>query len=168
MERAIIQMSLELPELLDIDINNYSNEIDNLYQIYTEELYNPVITILDKTITCRRNPLDDDKHECFWHLITEGNPDRTPDFERIRRLHWCAFILNNYTNPEISCWEKLCKTSKGSQIRVFFWLENEKYLIVLGENRKKTSFELITAYYVTNPGTLRSVARDCKICKDPR
>ena len=60
-------MSLELPELLDIDINNYSNEIDNLYQIYTEELYNPVITILDKNITCRRNPLDDDKHECFWH-----------------------------------------------------------------------------------------------------
>ena len=44
-------MSLELPELLDIDINNYSNEIDNLYQIYTEELYNPVITILDKNIT---------------------------------------------------------------------------------------------------------------------
>ena len=161
-------MTLKLPELINVDINTYAEEIDNLYQIYLSELYNPKITILGKDITCRRNPLDADKHECFWHLITEGNHDRTPDFKRIRRLHWCAYILNNYTNQEIICWEKLCKTSKGSQKRIFFWLENEKYMVILGENRSKTSFELITAYHVTYPGTLRNIARDSKNCKDPR
>lgn len=161
-------MSLELPELLDIDWSNYANELDSLYQIYLDELYNKQITILDKSITCRRNPLDGDKHECFWHLITEGDKGRTPDIERVKRFRWCPYILNNYKKPEICCWEKICKTSKGKQRRVFFWIENEKYLIVLGENRAKTSFELITAYYVTLGGTLKSIARDRKICIDPR
>lgn len=161
-------MTLKLPELIDIDINEYSQKIELLYQIYLDELYKPRINILGREITCRMNPLDADKHECFWHLITEGNPERTPDFERIRRLHWCAYILNNYKSSEIICWEKPWKTSKGTQRRVFFWLENEKYLVILGENRKKTSFELITAYHVTYPGTLRSIARDKESCVDPR
>lgn len=65
-------MSLELPELLDIGWSNYANKLDNLYQIYLDELYNKQITILDRQITCRRNPLDDDKHECFWHLIKKA------------------------------------------------------------------------------------------------
>lgn len=161
-------MSLELPELLEIDINNYQDEIEKIYQIYLDELYNSKITVLGKNITCRRNPEDSGKHECFWHLITEGNPDRIPDFERIRRFHWCSYILNNYMSEEIICWEKICKTPKGAQRRIFFWLDVEKYLVVLGENRKRTSFELITAYYVAHPGTLRGVARDLEICNDPR
>lgn len=161
-------MSLSLPDLLAIDINNYVNEIDNLYQIYLKELYEPKITVLGKSITCRKNPLDEDKHECFWHLITEGNPDRIPDFERIKRLHWCSFILQNYMSSEITCWEKPCKTPKGTQRRVFLWLDSEKYLIVLGENRAKNSFELITSYYVTHYGTLKSITRDSKNCVDPR
>lgn len=161
-------MSLLLPELLDIDWSSYAERIDFLYQIYLDELYNKKLTILNKPITCRRNPLDDDKHECFWHLITEGDKERTPDFERIRRFRWCAYILNNYQNAQICCWEKDCKTHKGSQKRLFLWLEEEKYLIVLGENRAKTSFELITAYYVTHAGTLRSITKDRKSCIDPR
>ena len=162
-------MTLKLPKFIEIDINNYVNEIDTLYKIYLNELYDANIIVLDKNITYRRDPLDDGKHECFWHLVTEGKKDnRVPDFERIRRIHWGSYILKNYEDTEIVCWEKIHKGNKGAQRRIFFWLENESYLIVLGENRKKTSFELITAYYVNHPGTLKSINRDKNSCIDPR
>ncbi|MGYP000003498386 len=161
-------MSLVLPDLIDIDINKYTEELENLYRIYLDELYIPQIEVLGKPITCRQIPEDAGKHECFWHLITEGDPERTPDFNRIRRLHWCAYILLHYTDREIVCWEKECTTHKGKQRRIFFWLPNEKYYVILGENRAKTSFELITAYCVSYYGTLRCIRRDMSSCPDPR
>lgn len=104
----------------------------------------------------------------FLAFNKKSDKERTPDIERIKRFRWCSYVLNNYKNSEIFCWEKICKTPKGSQRRVFFWIEKEKYLVILGENRAQTSLELITAYYVTLSGTLRGIARDKKICTDPR
>ena len=49
-------MSLVLPDLIDIDINKYTEELENLYRIYLDELYIPQIEILGKPITCRQNP----------------------------------------------------------------------------------------------------------------
>ena len=38
-------MSLVLPDLIDIDINKYTEELENLYRIYLDELYLSLIHI---------------------------------------------------------------------------------------------------------------------------
>lgn len=161
-------MKLELPELIDVSWSNYKEKLDDLYRIYISKIYNPDILINNKKITCRRDPLDEGKHECFWHLITNGKDARTPDIERCKRLEWCPYILKNYTNKEITCYEKNHKTGKGKQKRIFFWLPSEQYIIIIGESRNKRSYELVTAYFVNEQYYIRKFNEESKKSQDPR
>ena len=94
-------MTLELPKLLDIDWSNYAERIGNIYDVYLNEIYGK-LSFFGKPVHCRIIPIYDNKHECFWHLMTQDfekrktNGERFPDLHRCRRIHWIAKIITNY------------------------------------------------------------------------
>lgn len=71
-------MTLELPELLDIDWSNYAERIGNIYDVYLNEIYGK-LSFFGKPVHCRIIPIYDNKHECFWHLMTQ-------DFEKEKQM----------------------------------------------------------------------------------
>lgn len=101
--------------------------------------------------------IDNDKEEGFWHIVSKGPVgNRLPDFERARRMPWIAAMLDG-TAPGLSRWRY--KEGSGS-IRQYYWLEAERYVLILEEGRYVTT--LITAYYVEGWGSKDLAKRRAK------
>ena len=171
-------------EELDINWENYLEKLDLIYEFYIENIHNKLY-FLDKPVICREKPEFDGKVECFWHIITEDLKhekksrismhnkennktlqERIPDIERCKRINLIPFILNNYDNSKIKCWEKIENTRRGSQNRIYLWLQECSYIVILGDN--KTNFQLITAYYINYKHTEQKLIKESKIYNDPR
>lgn len=126
-------MTLELPELLEIEWDNYADKINNIYDIYLNEIYGK-LSFFGKPVHCRIIPIYDNKHECFWHLMTQDfekrktNGERFPDLNRCRRIHWIAKIITNYQSSDIVCWVKQHrrKVSRKSLVedRIYLWAKS--------------------------------------------
>ncbi len=56
-------MTLELPELLEIEWDNYPDRINDIYDIYLNEIYEK-LSLFGKPVHCRIVPIDM-KQLCF-------------------------------------------------------------------------------------------------------
>ncbi len=170
-------MILELPEILDINCNNYATRINDIYDVYLNEISGK-LSFFGKPVHCRINPLYDNKHECFWHLVTQDfekkkkNGERFPDFERCRRIHWISKIITNYQSSDIICWIKPHRKKKGRKSfvedRIYLWAQKYNFVVILGKQKKPEGYQLITSYCTNNPGTIYRFEQQSHEFPDPR
>ena len=164
-------MSFDDFKEFDINWNNYGEKLTELYTFYINNIHNKLY-FMNKIVICREKPEFDGKVECFWYIITEGlqhnkkNSERIPDIERCKRIALIPIMLENYNDLRIKCWEKLEHTTKGKQNRIYIWLPEYKYIVILGKN--KNNFQLITAYYTNYEHTERKLKKESSMYEDPR
>ena len=92
--------------------------------------------------------IEDNKEEGFWHVVTRGPEEkRKPDFDRARRMPWIPTMLDG-TAEGLTRW----KFQEGNgRTRLYYWLENENYALILEENRRVVA--LVTAFFVDRSRT---------------
>jgi hypothetical protein len=95
-------------------------------------------------LSLRRHPLVRGKEASFWHLISTGDieEERLLDFDRCERIAWAKAILDNANNSAVKRWEN----TRGNNINICLWLEEENYMVVLG--KRNGYLLLLTAYCV--------------------
>lgn len=146
---------MNLPKLIYLADYEAGDYINVVYEKFKHTIAERKLTFLGLPVICPWHPPTDNKHACFWHLISTGTEEekRIPEITRCERILWVAYIIRNANNHrEILCWEKVVKTSRGRSTHIALYLPSEKYLVIL---RKKTNrLELITAYVKSNDRTL--------------
>lgn len=129
--------------------------------------------LLDKGLNCNNkykcsNCPYIDKEDIFNHITCrELTGDiRTPGIfeeERAIRLPWIKPVIENCNkeHPSIKYYETIVKNEK----RKCFWLEVEKFLVIITEDKQKRLY-LTSAYYLYNRKTSDRPRRDYKkYCK---
>jgi hypothetical protein len=162
-------VSLEpFPDL--IELSDFSGNWDQYQEaVYNEFLSNILkkLTFMSKPVSCKYSQPINGMHRCFWHLITFSQAKPAPDEERevdmrrCERVNWISHIVNNFNDPDVSCWEQ----KRGSRKNVVLWAEKKSYMIVL--SKRKDSYMLTTAY--THGGdTARKNFKERENSFDPR
>jgi len=160
------------------DFSNFNEYINHLYLIFTKYFFDvnnkikydnrnveisPLmlsercLILTEKGLTCRNsftcsNCPFVDKEDIFNHITCKRLNDetRTPgkyEEERAIRLPWIKPIIENCNeaHPSIKYYEKIL----DGELRKYFWLDSEKYIVVLTEG-KDNKLYLTTAYYLYN------------------
>lgn len=160
---------MSLPQLVLLSEYEATNYLDAVYNIFNEEIANGKLSFLCLPIKCPWNPPFENKHFCFWHLISEKGDsdkeeDRIPDLRRCERIRWIAYVLNNANdNRKVWCWEKAVKTKRGRVSHIILYLHEENYMVIL--RRKSNRLELVTAYTKNNHS---SISKERLNYRDPR
>jgi hypothetical protein len=159
---------LNFPDIIPFNWNDPEN-IDKCYNIYLETLYSADLHFLGKKVHYD-NKLLDGKHACFWHLITRDEKDfatRYPNRERLERIHWPAFILQNSNSESITCWEELIKTKRGLRKQTFLWAREYKFIVILELQNDKV-YRMVTSYYIDQKWAKERFKKSSRKHKDPR
>ncbi|MBL8646627.1 MAG: hypothetical protein JNL46_05185 [Sphingosinicella sp.] len=138
---------MALPDPIDMN-GEWVSTLNRLYTCFLSIFYaNPRLLANGRLLVCDGRCLDDNKEEGFWHIISKTERgERLPDYDRARCMPWIPAMLNG-TAPGISRW----RYQEGSgAMRQYYWLEEERYVLILEEGRNVTS--LVTAYYVQSWG----------------
>lgn len=99
--------------------------------------------------------------EGFLHLIEReelSTGERLFDPRRAERLPWCGPTISNVDDVAVKAWYWL---SAKRRMRVYLWLENFDYVIVLEKKQlriRDVAF-LVTAFYVDGPSKRRDLQR---------
>ncbi len=147
-----------LPSVLSMD-GPWEKTLEKLYAIFTNDFINgePKFGLIPVWWDNRKP--DGKYDEGFWHIITKTDytiMDRVPDYERAKRLPWCAPTIINYREPTIKCWDFL---EASRRIRTYIWLEDWEYVVIL-EKRQLDNEEiaiLITAFVVYGSSTRKNL-----------
>lgn len=143
-----------LPRVLSLD-GTWESTLGKLYNIFEVDFIQGHPFFDEKPVWWDTRKLDGCYEEGFWHIISTTDPntqDRIPDFERARRLPWCAPTILNHTDRAVKYWDYL---ESNGRIRTYVWLVEWDYIIIL-EKRKMRIGEiafLITAYSIGGSNT---------------
>ena len=171
---------LKMPEFIEITPNNYLSKLEEVYTFYKYRIAHAGLKFMNKDIVCRKEPLFDNKDECFWHLITKDsdilpngkivpNDRNEVDFRRIEKLKWCPFLIDNYATKDVYCWKKQHKTPRGKQNRVYLWDKDNNYVVILAEDfRNAKKYQIITAYPTDKEHTVNKFDKEKDNYPDPR
>ena len=143
-------------------ISDYGGDWDKylnaLYQFFRKDFIESNPLFRGSSVGITKHPYSQGKESTFWHIISEGKTeeDRTPDFERCKRVRWPRAIIENRETPSIQVWE----TMRGREKRILlrFLFEESDYLVVLAEH--KGAVLLITAYLVTRESQKRRLQQE--------
>lgn len=152
---------LEAP--LDLDSIDAVKFFDVLYDIFYDDFIANK-TFLNDTIRIdpQSHKKEDGKELSFWHLTTrtqthykkEGNrivanKERLLDFDRAKRIHWIKPIIDNASIAQnVKLFYR--KETKGKKpIRLYLWVEDEDFVVILQKLGKSSSF-LVTSFYITH------------------
>lgn len=134
---------------------------DYLYDSYFVEDFIEQKTYLNNNIYIDPESYKKDKNKelAFWHLTTrekqytikEGKKfvtykERLLDIDRANRLEWVKKIIENHTLPDIKCFYKK-ETANKKPIRLYLWLYEKNFVVILQKLRKSSSF-LVTSFYI--------------------
>lgn len=102
----------------------------------------------------------DGKEKTFWHLIQSGEKeeDRIPDFRRCERIRWPKPIIENHYDNYILIWEENKKKNRKKDKRLYLWLENKDYLIVMSV--RKNYFLLVTSFITDRNHTRKKLKKN--------
>jgi uncharacterized protein YlaI len=145
---------MNLPEIILLSDSEASKYIDKIFNIFQMEVVNGGLEFLGLPIKCPWHPSSDNKHFCFWHLISEKNEtgkecDRIHDPRRCERISWISYVIQNANNKtKIWCWEKEIRTKRGRNKHIHLYLHEECYMVIL--RRKSNRLELVTTFVVSN------------------
>lgn len=175
-------MECWIPEEIELqkgeDWADYENR---LYDVFSSDFIESTPKYQDLPIVIRTDPRYDGKEEAFWHLTcrdyqhVDGKPEsRDPDIERCRRIRWPRAVIeehmacSGHVENEWGCrgvmvWRSTHPGRRSrSQERIKFFLEDEQYLVVL--EPRKSYYLLITAYYVDQDWSLKSIRKEAERC----
>ena len=139
-----------LPSMVSVD-GVWEEVVACLYQIFETDFKHGKPTFEEYPVWWDWRILPGDSYEeGFWHLITRTDfamQERIPDFQRAKRLPWCAPTIRNSADTTVSVWDY---EEASGRIRTYLWLEDLDYVVIL-EKRKikkgKIAF-LITAFHL--------------------
>jgi len=144
----MVKLPQFLPPMLELD-GSWEDVLNRLYSVFKRDFIDSHILCGASKIIYDKRKIDTCKEEAFWHLITkhDRNMGRIPDYERARRLPWVKPIIQDYRNADIKVWDY---PGKKNRIRIYLWLENYDYAVILEKNKgkRKHLLTLITAFYV--------------------
>lgn len=105
-------------------------------------------------VTARREPLYDGKTGAFWHITSQGDieEERIPNMRRCERIRWPKAFIEHA--DMVKAW----RNTRSGEKNVCLWLEEENYLVVLGE--RPGYFLLRTAYFVEYEHTRRKLRKE--------
>lgn len=128
------------------DVERDYERLHNIYQneILAQDLFiNNIPIAFDGTLDPDFSPYS----RGFTHLITRDNGDgfRGIDYARAVKLCWIVPVIENYTDPAVSCF--WYETPVGETLTV--WLEDHDFLMILKwQNSSKQQKILVTSYNV--------------------
>ncbi len=139
---------------------NYRTEIK--WTKLIAKLYKELIDYFFENIDPQSHKKEDGKECSFWHLTTrtqkrskkEGNriitvKERLLDFDRAKRIHWIKPIIDNASIAKnIKLFYKK-ETTRKKPIRLYLWVEDEDFVVILQKLGKSSSF-LVTSFYITH------------------
>lgn len=149
-----------LPNTISLD-GEWEKTLNKLYLIFVEDFIKGKPKFGDRSVWWDQNKYDGRFEEGFWHVISakdHATQERIPDFERAKRLPWCAPVVLNYQDPQIKCWD--FQEGRG-KIRTYIWLEQWDYLVIL-EKRSTRNGEiafLITAYFISGSSSRKKLTQ---------
>lgn len=146
---------MPLPGLLVFQ-GDWNLYIEEIYQVYLDEIVNTNITFQGIKISCQYRPPTMGKHFGFWHVISEGDKedDRIPDLRRCERIHWIAYLVANAESlDEISWWEN----KRKGNTHVVIWHETENFVVILAKRR---DYYLLKTAYCAQSNRLRRFIRE--------
>lgn len=148
-----------------IEFNNYQGDwnryLEAIYNRFCKDLVFHKVCFRGRTVAVRKTPETRGKGYGFWHCIQEGpkEQERTPDFERCKRIGWIRAIIENFRQPEIDYWTN----KRGSELSHLLWYK-EEYLVVLAERERKKDkrkyFLLKTAYCTTEERRRKNLRKE--------
>jgi len=151
-----------------VQISDYSGDWDKylnaLYQFFRIDFIDSKPQFHGTPVGITKHPYSQGKEATFWHIISEGNveEDRTPDFERCKRIRWPRAIIEQCDGEtSIQVWENMRGREKHTLIRLIY-AEND-YLIVLVWH--KAIVLLVTAYLVTWESQKRKLQKEYETFK---
>lgn len=143
-----------LPELVNLEPDNWELTSNCLYYIFKEDLVINKPSFKGVPVNIRKFPYDDNKEEAYYHITCKdyiGDNNRVPDFRRCERIRWVRAFIENWNqcnNCDLSECEglKIWEEPYKNKIRVNILLKEQKYVVIL--EKRKNFYLLITAFYL--------------------
>ena len=108
--------------------------------------------------------------EGFWHLVTRDQwvysrqtrrkeKERLPELDRAARLPWAKPIAQNEDSQELVVWEFEEETRNGKAIRIYLWLKELDYVVILERQAKQMGevYLLITSFLIDHESKRRDL-----------
>jgi len=149
-------MTMELPPLESFS-GDWENYVEHIYEIYCDLILKSDLRFRRVPVKPKFTPKSQGKIYGFWHMTSEGavEEERTPDFDRCKRIRWISWIIENVDNyDQITWWDE---RSKSNQRDVVLWLEDEQFVVILSWRRNY--WLLKTAYLSDKPHKIKSLWR---------
>jgi hypothetical protein len=104
---------------------------EQIYDSFCSTLVENAPFFRGRRVVCRYEPAVKNKHDCFWHCISEGpvEADRTIDLARAQRISWIAWMIENADSSDDIV---VIDQKRGRNDRVVILHKVEKYAVVLG------------------------------------
>lgn len=118
---------------------------EKLYLSFTNDLVNnPNLFLFKKPVKVSSKLDKDNRHERFWHTITDPHNPSMSDIKhnRAERIPWIKEIINNVSKDGILTYQR----KKNGEERLHLFAPEINYIIILSE--KKNAYYFITAYYI--------------------
>lgn len=148
---------LELPELAKIS-EDALEQIPELFKIFKKDFIDNITYFMAYPVIIPRPNQNEKYPEIFWHIISKqeqrgskSNATRGIDYERAKRLCWIKPIIQQFREPEITCWraKEFDKKAGKENYKYYFWYKNGKFIVILKCVETKTKkFFIATAFYV--------------------
>ncbi|MCH8539457.1 MAG: hypothetical protein LAT58_01650 [Opitutales bacterium] len=157
----------ELPDLFEFD-SIEGNEFQERWDKYIEAVYKRFLkgvpsgklSFRGQKISCQYRPETHGKHFAFWHMMQESylgksEDDRTPDFERCKRVDWISWGIQNVDNAEEV--RVFRQRPRGREKPWAIWLYKRDYVIILWE---RNGYYLLKTAFPVRSGKRRELVRD--------
>lgn len=149
-----------LPNTISLD-GEWEKTLVRLYSIFEQDFIQTQCHFEKRQVWWDDRKFDGRYDEGFWHIISTTDREtleRIPDFERAKRLPWCAPAISNSQDPQVKCWD--FREGNG-KIRTYLWIEQWDYLVILEKRTVKLGeiAFLITAYHIGGNSTRRNLTR---------
>ena len=137
---------------------DWQRYIDAVYGVFNRDFLASQPRFQGRWVRCRRDPIIDGKEAGFWHCTSEGRDEvsRTPDMRRCERIAWVRATIENSADSSIDVWVR-DDGRRGHRTHIWF---NEEYLVVLGERKAGSRYQLVTAFCTDREHTIRKKRKE--------
>lgn len=106
----------------------------------------------------------------FHHLTTKDDHDtngkkigsRSFEMERSIRLHWIKYHIEETRKQNIEIFSYEDRVDGVNRIRTYIYDVEQEYVIILEPQKARLDYNLITAYYLNEPGGKKQISKKSK------